>query len=68
MRHESMRRIGWSAALGAALAFGFAGPTAAQDTGQLLERGKRAFEAGDFAAARTDLWAYLEATAGLTGP
>lgn len=68
MRHESMRRIGWSAALAAALVFGFAGSIAAQDAGQLLERGKRAFEAGDFAAARTDLWAYLEATAGLSGP
>jgi TolA-binding protein len=68
MRHESMRRIGWSTALAAALVFGFAGSTAAQDAGQLLERGKRAFEAGDFVAARTDLWAYLEATAGLTGP
>ena len=43
-------------------------PAAAQDAAQLLDRGKRAFEAGDFEAARTDLWAYLEATAGLTGP
>jgi cell division protein FtsN/TolA-binding protein len=68
MRHESMRRIGWSAALAAVLVFGFAGSMAGQDAGQLLERGKRAFEAGDFAAARTDLWAYLEATAGLSGP
>ncbi|HEU4464024.1 MAG TPA: SPOR domain-containing protein, partial [Gemmatimonadota bacterium] len=62
-----MRRIGWSAALAAALVVGFAGSMAGQDAGQLLERGKRAFEAGDFAAARTDLWAYLEATAGLSG-
>jgi cell division protein FtsN/TolA-binding protein len=68
MRHEAMRRIGWSAALAAALVFGFAGSVAGQDAAQLLERGKRAFEAGDFAAARTDLWAYLEATAGLSGP
>ena len=68
MRHESMRRIGWSAAMAAALVVGLTGSIAAQDTGQLLERGKRAFEAGDFAAARTDLWAYLEATAGLSGP
>jgi TolA-binding protein/cell division protein FtsN len=44
-----------------------AGPVGAQDAAQLLDRGKRAFEAGDFEAARTDLWAYLEATAGLTG-
>ncbi|HET9332500.1 MAG TPA: SPOR domain-containing protein [Gemmatimonadota bacterium] len=68
MRHESMRRIVRSAALAAALVFAFAGSMTAQDAGQLLERGKRAYEAGDFAAARTDLWAYLEATAGLSGP
>ena len=43
-------------------------PAAGQDHAQLLDRGKRAFEAGDFESARTDLWAYLEATAGLTGP
>jgi TolA-binding protein len=45
-----------------------ASPAAGQDAAQLLDRGKRAFEAGDYEAARTDLWAYLEATAGLTGP
>jgi hypothetical protein len=54
--------------MAAALVVGLAGSMAAQDAGQLLERGKRAFEAGDFAAARTDLWAYLETTAGLSGP
>ncbi|HET6362119.1 MAG TPA: SPOR domain-containing protein [Gemmatimonadota bacterium] len=43
-------------------------PATGQDAAQLLDRGKRAFEDGDFEAARTDLWAYLEATAGLTGP
>ncbi|HJU87125.1 MAG TPA: outer membrane protein assembly factor BamD, partial [Gemmatimonadota bacterium] len=56
-----------AAVLAVGLAMG-AIPAAAQDAAQLLDRGKRAFEAGDFESARTDLWAYLEATAGLTGP
>ena len=68
MRHESMRRMGRAAALAIALLIGLGGAAAGQDAAQLLERGKRAYEAGDFAAARTDLWAYLEATAGLSGP
>jgi TolA-binding protein len=72
MRHETMRTkavaaLG-SAALWAVLLLGATVPAAAQDAAQLLDRGKRAFEAGDFAAARTDLWAYLEATSGLSGP
>jgi TolA-binding protein len=74
MRHETMRSrkgrvraISCAAIMTVGLVLG-AIPAAAQDAGQLLDRGKRAFEAGDFEAARTDLWAYLEATAGLTGP
>jgi cell division septation protein DedD len=38
-----------------------------RDPAELLEDGRRAFEREDFAQARTDLWAYLDATAGLTG-
>jgi TolA-binding protein len=72
MRHETMRRKAVAALAGAVLwgllLLGAAGPAAGQDAAQLLDRGKRAFEAGDFAAARTDLWAYLEATSGLSGP
>ena len=72
MRHETMitKAVATmiSAALWAALLLALAVPAAAQDAAQLLDRGKRAFEAGDFAAARTDLWAYLEATSGLSGP
>ena len=75
MRHETMRTgrklsarmIVGAAFMASALALG-AIPARAQDAAQLLDRGKRAFEAGDYEAARTDLWAYLEATAGLTGP
>jgi TolA-binding protein len=67
MPHETMRRIAGAAIMAIALGLG-ALPAAGQDAAQLLDRGKRAFEAGDFEAARTDLWAYLEATAGLTGP
>ena len=73
MRHESTARMRRTrrfaiAVIATALLAGFGDRAAAQDAAQLLERGKRAFEAGDFAAARTDLWAYLEATAGLSGP
>ena len=74
MLHETMRSgklgakaIACAAVLLVALVLG-AIPAVGQDAAQLLDRGKRAFEAGDFEAARTDLWAYLEATAGLTGP
>lgn len=69
MRHETMRTKIAAAVGGVAVALLLmAGSVAAQDAAQLLDRGKRAFEAGDYAAARTDLWAYLEATAGLSGP
>jgi cell division protein FtsN/TolA-binding protein len=72
MRHETMSSKAVAAMAGAALwavlLLGAAGPAAGQDAAQLLDRGKRAFEAGDFASARTDLWAYLEATSGLSGP
>ena len=71
MRHDTMRTMCAKAICAAVLAVGLAMgaiPAAAQDAAQLLDRGKRAFEAGDFESARTDLWAYLEATAGLTGP
>jgi cell division protein FtsN len=60
--------MGLAVALAAGLLIGLAAPATAQDPAQLLDRGKREFEAGDFAAARTDLWAYLDATAGLSGP
>ncbi|HYO46166.1 MAG TPA: SPOR domain-containing protein [Gemmatimonadota bacterium] len=64
-----MRRMGSAAALAVALLIGLTGPAAAQeDPAQLLDRGKREFEAGNFVNARADLWAYLEATAGLSGP
>lgn len=39
-----------------------------RDPGDLLEDGRQAFEREDFTAAREDLWAYLDATASLTGP
>lgn len=68
MRHETMRRVGTAAALMAGLLSGLAPAAAQEDPAELLDRGKREFEAGDFASARTDLWAYLEATAGLSGP
>ncbi|CAN5869367.1 hypothetical protein BH20GEM1_BH20GEM1_10430 [soil metagenome] len=69
MRHETMRTKIAAALGGVAVALlRMAGSAAAHDAAQLLDRGKRAFEAGDYAAARTDLWAYLEATAGLSGP
>jgi TolA-binding protein len=72
MRHETMSSKAVAALAGALLwgllLLGAAAPAAGQDAAQLLDRGKRAFEAGDFAAARTDLWAYLEATSGLSGP
>lgn len=65
----TMRARGFVGAACAVLALMLVtGPAAAQDSAELLDRGKRAFEAGDFEAARTDLWAYLEATSGLTGP
>jgi TolA-binding protein/cell division protein FtsN len=74
MRHETMKSrklgaktIACGVVIAVALTLG-AIPAAGQDAAQLLDRGKRAFEAGDFEAARTDLWAYLEATSGLTGP
>ena len=76
MRHETMRTAGrilgaraiaCATVMALAIVLG-AIPAAGQDHAQLLDRGKRAFEAGDFESARTDLWAYLEATAGLTGP
>lgn len=59
-----MRRSGWIA-LAAALVL--AGPALAQDPSGLLESGRRAYEAGDFERARNDLWAYLDATAALSG-
>lgn len=76
MRHETMRTAGRNSgaraiACAAIMAVAFVMgsiPAAGQDAAQLLDRGKRAFEAGDFESARTDLWAYLEATAGLAGP
>lgn len=72
MRHETMSSKAVATFAGAVLwgllLLGMVGPAAGQDAAQLLDRGKRAFEAGDFAAARTDLWAYLEATSGLSGP
>jgi TolA-binding protein len=68
MRHETMRTFGVAAAIAAVWLAGLAAPARGQDPAELLDRGKRAFEAGDFASARTDLWAYLDATAGLTGP
>jgi len=69
MRHETMRTVGL-AVLAAAILIGSAAPAAGQrdDPAQLLAQGQRAFEAGDYEAARRDLWAYLEATASLRGP
>ena len=67
MRRETMRAIGMAAAVAAGLLIGPPRATA-QDPAELLDRGKREFEAGDFASARTNLWAYLDATTGLTGP
>lgn len=68
MRHDTVLRWSGVAVLAVTFLLGGGDRATAQDPAQLLERGKRSFEAGDYAAARTDLWAYLEATAGLTGP
>lgn len=63
-------RFGGGAALAAlALVVATARPVAAQDDpARLLSRGRDAYEAGDFDAAREALWAYLDATARVTGP
>jgi cell division protein FtsN/TolA-binding protein len=47
-----------------------AAPAFAQrdDPARILESGRRAYEEGDYAKARIDLWEYLEATASLSGP
>ncbi|CAN5257115.1 hypothetical protein BH18GEM1_BH18GEM1_07640 [soil metagenome] len=48
-----------------------AAPARAQDgrdPGDLLDDGRRAFEREEYEAARADFWAYLDATASLTGP
>ena len=37
------------------------------DPAQLLASGRSAYESGEYEKARTDLWAYLEASANLTG-
>lgn len=39
-----------------------------RDADELLDDGRRAFEREEFSRARADLWAYLDATASLTGP
>ena len=44
-----------------------AGPVRAQDAQELLDDGRRAFEREDFDTARDRLWAYLDATANLSG-
>jgi cell division septation protein DedD len=44
-----------------------AAPALAQDPAQLLASGRSAYESGEYERARTDLWAYLEATANLSG-
>jgi cell division protein FtsN/TolA-binding protein len=69
MRLETMRTAGVTA-LAVALLVGPVTTASGQrsDPAQLLARGQREFAAGDFEAARTDLWAYLEATADLSGP
>jgi cell division protein FtsN len=69
MRHETMKTLG-VAALAAAILIGSVAPATGQrsDPAQLLAEGQREFEAGDYEAARRDLWAYLEATASLSGP
>ena len=69
MRHEWKRTVG-VVALAAAIGMGSALPATGQrtDPAQLLAQGQRAFDAGDYEAARRDLWAYLEATANLSGP
>ncbi|MDX1623202.1 MAG: SPOR domain-containing protein [Gemmatimonadota bacterium] len=56
-------------ALLAALAVTAPGSARAQeDPATLLASGRDAYEAGDWEAAREDLWAYLDATAGVIGP
>ncbi len=61
-----MKRLIIVAALFALLAA--PGRLAAQDDGsRLLASGRTAYEAGDYEKARSDLWAYLEATASLSG-
>ncbi len=45
-----------------------AGPALAQDPAALLESGRQAYEAGEFEQSRNDLWAYLDATASVSGP
>ncbi|HUF88948.1 MAG TPA: SPOR domain-containing protein [Gemmatimonadota bacterium] len=69
MRHE-IKRTAVVVALAAAIGIGSAVPASGQraDPAELLSQGQRAFDAGDYEAARRDLWAYLEATASLSGP
>lgn len=67
------RGIAAAASLVLALAaiFALAAPASAQrrgDPAELLESGREAYEESRWERARTDLWAYLEATATLTGP
>ncbi|MFN2419782.1 MAG: SPOR domain-containing protein [Gemmatimonadota bacterium] len=64
-----MIRLLKSVALGIAL-LATAAPALAQrnDPAELLESGRRAYDDGDYAKARVDLWEYLDATASLSGP
>lgn len=66
------RRSGWAATLaGLALLVLAAGPVRAQETkdpAELLSKGRDLYEAGDYDGAREALWAYLDATAQVTGP
>lgn len=65
---KTRRWIGWTGAM--ALLVLAASPVRAQDedAARLLSQGRDAYEAGDFDAAREALWAYLDATARVTGP
>lgn len=65
---KTHRWTGWLT--GALAVLVLAGPARAQDDdpARLLSQGRDAYEAGDFDAAREALWAYLDATARVTGP
>ncbi|MBW3660389.1 MAG: SPOR domain-containing protein [Gemmatimonadetes bacterium] len=67
----TFRRVGgWPmAGLALLVALAWVDPARGQeDPARLLSEGRRAYDAGDYERARETLWAYLDATAQLTGP
>ncbi|MDX1661876.1 MAG: SPOR domain-containing protein [Gemmatimonadota bacterium] len=68
--NTTLRSIGRGTAAAILVALACAAPLAAQqdDAARLLSQGRDAYEAGDYESARESLWAYLDATARVTGP